>query len=45
MIFLAVLCVSMGLLVLVPSLREAVLQPAVDALIEGVGHSTRLANL
>jgi multicomponent Na+:H+ antiporter subunit D len=45
MLFLASLCLLMSLLILVPSLRTTVLQPAVDTLMEGVGHSTRLANL
>jgi multicomponent Na+:H+ antiporter subunit D len=45
MLFLASLCLLMSLLVLVPSLRVAVLQPAVDALVEGVNHSIRVANL
>jgi multicomponent Na+:H+ antiporter subunit D len=45
MLFLATLCLLMGLLVLVPSLRSAVLQPAVDVLIAGVGHSMQVANL
>ena len=45
MLFLASLCLLMSLLVLVPSLRGAVLQPAVDALVEGVNHSIRVANL
>jgi len=36
MAFLAVLCLAMSLLVLVPSLREAVLQPAVEVLVKGV---------
>lgn len=45
MLFLASLCLLMSLLVLVPSLRVTVLQPAVDALVEGVSHSIRVANL
>jgi multicomponent Na+:H+ antiporter subunit D len=36
MLFLAALCLLMGLLVLVPSLRLAILQPAVDVLMQGV---------
>jgi multicomponent Na+:H+ antiporter subunit D len=36
MLFLAALCLLMGLLVLVPSLRLATLQPAVDVLMKGV---------
>jgi multicomponent Na+:H+ antiporter subunit D len=45
MLFLAALCLLMSLLVLVPSLRVMVLQPAVDVLLEGVGHSMKMANL
>jgi multicomponent Na+:H+ antiporter subunit D len=45
MLFLATLCLLMSLLVLVPSLRNAVLQPAVDVLVQGVGHSMKVANL
>jgi len=45
MLFLATLCLLMSLLVLVPSLRVTVLQPAVDVLIEGVSHSMKMANL
>jgi multicomponent Na+:H+ antiporter subunit D len=36
MLFLAALCLLMSLLVLVPALRGAVLQPAVDVLLQGV---------
>ena len=42
MVFLAVLCLLMSLLILVPSLREAILQPAVDVLVKGVGYSRDL---
>jgi len=45
MLFLATLCLLMSLLVLVPSLRVTVLQPAVDVLIQGVSHSLKVANL
>jgi multicomponent Na+:H+ antiporter subunit D len=45
MLFLATLCLLMSLLVLVPSLRNAVLQPAVDVLVQGVNHSMKVANL
>jgi multicomponent Na+:H+ antiporter subunit D len=45
MAFLAALCLLMSLLLLVPSLRNAVLQPAVDVLTAGVGHSLQVANL
>jgi len=39
MVFLACLCVLMGLLVIVPSLRANVLEPAVNVLTEGLGYS------
>jgi multicomponent Na+:H+ antiporter subunit D len=42
MLFLTVLCVFMTLLVLVPALRAGILQPAVDALLQGVGYSKEL---
>ncbi|MBN2132768.1 MAG: hypothetical protein JW741_24925 [Sedimentisphaerales bacterium] len=42
MAFLAVLCLLMSLLLLVPSLRAGVLEPAVVVLVEGVDHSTKL---
>jgi multicomponent Na+:H+ antiporter subunit D len=42
MVFLAVLCLLMSLLILVPSLRETILQPAVDVLVKGVGYSRAL---
>ena len=42
---LAILCVLMSLLVLVPALREMVLQPAVEVLVAGVGHSVTLVKL
>jgi len=45
MFFLAALCLLMGLLVLVPSLRVTVLQPAVDVLVDGVSHTIKVANL
>jgi len=37
--FLACLCVLMGLLLLVPALRQSILEPAVDVLTEGVKYS------
>jgi len=40
MAFLAVLCLAMSLLILLPSLRETVLQPAVDVLVKGVTSPT-----
>ncbi|MHC4631710.1 MAG: complex I subunit 5 family protein [Planctomycetota bacterium] len=39
MIFLACLCVLMGLLVLVPCLKQSILEPAVQVLIDGVKYS------
>lgn len=45
MAVLALLCLLMGLLVLVPALRGAVLQPAVDVLVKGFDYSTHLINL
>lgn len=39
MVFLACLCVLMGLLVLVPSLRENILEPAVKVLTNGLNYS------
>jgi len=39
MVFLACLCVLMGLLVIVPSLRASILEPAVNVLTEGLGYS------
>jgi multicomponent Na+:H+ antiporter subunit D len=38
MVFLACLCVLMGLLVIVPSLRESILEPAVKVLTAGPGY-------
>jgi len=39
MVFLACLCVLMGLLLLVPSLRESILEPAVTVLTDGLKYS------
>jgi len=39
MVFLACLCVLMGLLVLVPGLKQAILDPAVKVLTDGVRYS------
>jgi len=39
MVFLACLCVLMGLLVLVPSLKEIILDPAVQVLTDGLKYS------
>ena len=40
MVFLACLCVLMGLLVLVPDLKQAILDPAVKVLTDGLKYST-----
>jgi multicomponent Na+:H+ antiporter subunit D len=42
MIFLACLCVLMGLLVIVPSLRVSILEPAVKVLTDGLLYSANL---
>ena len=42
--FLACLCVLMGLLVLVPSLRGSILEPAVKVLTDGLEYSMTVAN-
>jgi multicomponent Na+:H+ antiporter subunit D len=42
MIFLACLCVLMGLLVLIPGVRAAVLEPAVDVLTNGLDYSANV---
>ena len=42
MVFLACLCVLMGLLVLIPGLREAVLEPAVEVLTNGLDYSANV---
>ena len=42
MVFLACLCVLMGLLVLVPSLKASILDPAVKVLIDGLGYSANV---
>ncbi len=45
MICLAALCILMGLLVIVPSLRANILSPAVDVLAEGVNYSARIIGM
>jgi multicomponent Na+:H+ antiporter subunit D len=45
MVCLACLCVVMGLLLLVPSLKAGVLDPAVNVLLEGLGYSERVINM
>ena len=45
MVFLACLCVLMGLLLLVPGLREIVLEPAVKVLVDGVSYSANVIGM
>ena len=45
MIFLACLCVLMGLLVIVPSLRASILDPAVKVLMDGVLYSANVIGM
>jgi multicomponent Na+:H+ antiporter subunit D len=45
MVFLACLCVLMGLLVIVPDLKHSILDPAVNVLTEGIKYSTNIINL
>ena len=45
MIFLACLCVLMGLLVIVPSLRAGILTPAVKVLTDGLGYSANIIDM
>jgi multicomponent Na+:H+ antiporter subunit D len=45
MVFLACLCVLMGLLVLVPGLRENILEPAVKVLTDGLQYSNNVINI
>ncbi len=45
MIFLACLCVLMGLLVLVPSLKQSILDPAVQVLVDGVQYSAAVMGI
>jgi len=45
MIFLACLCVLMGLLVLVPSLKQSILDPAVQVLMDGVKYSATVMKM
>ena len=45
MVFLACLCVLMGLLVLVPALRESILESAVKVLTDGVRYSAVIINV
>ena len=45
MIFLACLCVLMGLLVIVPALRNNILDPAVKVLTDGLEYSANIINM
>jgi len=45
MVFLACLCMLMGLLVLVPSLRSSILEPAVKALTDGASYSDTVIHI
>ena len=45
MMFLACLCVFMGLLLLVPSLKASILDPAVEVLMSGVEYSSKIINM
>ena len=45
MVFLACLCVLMGLLVLVPGLKQAILDPAVKVLTDGVRYSANVIGM
>jgi len=44
MVFLALLCMLMGLL-LVPALRSNILQPAVDVLTDGISYSANVIKM
>ena len=44
-VFLACLCTLMGLLLLVPGLREIVLEPAVKVLVDGVSYSANVIGM
>jgi len=45
MVFLACLCVLMGLLLLVPGLRNSILEPAVKVLVDGVSYSANVIGM
>jgi formate hydrogenlyase subunit 3/multisubunit Na+/H+ antiporter MnhD subunit len=45
MVFLACLCVLMGLLVIVPALRECILEPAVKVLTDGPGYWAKIIGM
>ena len=42
MVFLALLCIVMGLLLLVPDVRTMILDPAVNVLVGGISYSSRI---
>ncbi len=45
MVFLACLCVLMGLLLLVPALRAGILEPAAKVLVDGVSYSANVIGM
>jgi multicomponent Na+:H+ antiporter subunit D len=45
MVFLAILCVLMGLLVIVPSLRASILEPAARVLTDGLSYSANVIGM
>jgi len=45
MVGLACLCVLMGLLVLIPGLKQGILDPAVQVLSEGVNYSATVIGM
>jgi len=45
MVSLACLCILMGLLVIIPSLRSSILDPAVKALADGLEYSTKVIGM
>jgi multicomponent Na+:H+ antiporter subunit D len=45
MVFLACLCVLMGLLVIVPSLKASILEPAAKALTDGLEYSEKILSM
>ena len=45
MVFLACLCALMGLLLLVPGLRESILEPAAKVLVDGVAYSANVIGM
>ncbi len=45
MLLLTCLCVLMGLLLLVPGLREGILEPAAKVLVDGVSYSANVIGM